>query len=65
LEKELAFLRQTGFEAAFGQLVHRAADSGFVKDRHHLPKTALMEKYGTMPIKPFAILKEVIFCQAD
>lgn len=46
LESELAFLRQNGFEQAFGKLVEDYETSGFEQDQFRASKSDLSDKYG-------------------
>lgn len=59
LETELAFLRQHGFEKAFGKLALAAEASGFEHDQHHLSKSALSEKYGAHVYQNYKYVREI------
>lgn len=59
LETELAFLRQHGFEEAFGKLARDAEASGFEKDQHHLSKAALSDKYGAHAYQNYKYVREI------
>lgn len=47
LEAEIAFLKENGFEEAWGRLSDAFASSGFEQDQHRMAKGALNDKYGS------------------
>ncbi|MFB9274181.1 metallophosphoesterase [Cohnella cellulosilytica] len=59
LETELHFLRQHGFEEAFGKLAQDVEASGFEKDQHHLSKAALGDKYGAHLYQNYKYVREI------
>ncbi|MBW7452579.1 metallophosphoesterase [Paenibacillus sepulcri] len=60
LETELEFLRQNGFEEAFGQLSEACRESGFEKDQHHLSKAVLSDKYGAGMYQNYKYVRELL-----
>ncbi len=59
LETELAFLKENGFEQAFGSLVFRYEESGFEKDQFTVSKTELSAKYGDSVYQNYKHLHEL------
>ncbi|MFL1676846.1 metallophosphoesterase [Paenibacillus dendritiformis] len=60
LESELAFLKQNGFEQAWGALAADYQRSGFEKDQHHMAKSALSEKYGSHIYHSYKYMHELL-----
>ncbi|MNU73592.1 Bis(5'-nucleosyl)-tetraphosphatase PrpE [asymmetrical] [compost metagenome] len=59
LETELLFLQQNGFEQAFNKLISDYETSGFEKDQHQMPKSALSEKYGSNVYQNYKYIHEI------
>ncbi|NQX69816.1 metallophosphoesterase [Paenibacillus alba] len=60
LESELAFLKQNGFEEAFGHLAEQYQASEFEKEQFNMSKTALNDKYGSHLYQNYKYLHDII-----
>ncbi|MFE5318598.1 metallophosphoesterase [Paenibacillus sp. NPDC056579] len=60
LESELDFLKQNGFEEAFGKLAGEYEASGFEKDQFHMSKEALSDKYGAYVYQNYKYMHDIL-----
>lgn len=59
LESELNFLQQNGFEQVYNKLITDYETSGFEKDQHQMPKSALSDKYGSSVYQNYKYLHDI------
>lgn len=59
LETETRFLKETGFEEAFGKLAAAYDASGFEKEQFRLSKSALMDKHGSSNYQSYKNMRDV------
>ncbi|MCD9020210.1 metallophosphoesterase [Cohnella silvisoli] len=59
LETELEFLRQNGFEEAFGKLSEAYQSSGFEKEQYHMAKAMLSDKYGASVYQNYKYVRDI------
>ncbi|WP_235946072.1 metallophosphoesterase [Saccharibacillus alkalitolerans] len=59
LKSELGFLRKHGFEQALDRLTEQYDASGFDRDRIHMPKGKLSEKYGNGAYQNFKYVHQI------
>lgn len=59
LELETSFLKETGFEEAYAQLLTAYNDSGFEQEQFRLSKSALMDKHGSSSYQSYKHIRDV------